>query len=105
MTYPKIGNLAPKFNLFNQDGEKVALKDLIGKTVVLYFYPKAMTPGCITQACGITDYKKEFSKLKTVVIGISTSASAVQVALTPSLRPVGPCQDIEMTNLTEHHIL
>ena len=71
MSLPKIGNLAPKFTLENQNGKKIALKDLVGKNVVIYFYPKALTPGCTTQACDIRDYKKEFSKLKTVVLGIS----------------------------------
>ena len=67
----KIGNKSPSFTLLNQDGEKVSLKDFKGQNVVLYFYPRAMTPGCITQACGIRDYKKEFKKLNTVVLGVS----------------------------------
>lgn len=72
MTYPKIGNLAPAFSLQNQNGKQVALKDFRGKkNVVLYFYPKALTPGCTTQACGIRDYKKEFAKVNTEVLGIS----------------------------------
>lgn len=75
MSLPKIGNMAPAFTLLNQDGEKVALKDFKGKkNVVLYFYPKAMTPGCTTQACGIRDYKKEFAKLDTIVLGVSPDA-------------------------------
>ena len=61
MAFPKEGNMAPAFSLLDQDGNKVNLKDFKGKkNVVLYFYPKAMTPGCITQACGIRDHKKEF---------------------------------------------
>ncbi len=69
---PKVGNMAPAFTLVDQDGEKVALKDFKGKkNVVLYFYPKAMTPGCTVQACGIRDYKKEFAKANTVVLGVS----------------------------------
>ena len=64
--------MAPAFTLVNQNGDKVSLKDYKGKkNVVLYFYPKAMTPGCITQACGIRDAKKEFAKLDTVVLGVS----------------------------------
>ncbi len=74
---PKIGNLAPAFTLLNQNEEKVSLKDFKGKkNVVLYFYPKAMTPGCTTQACGIRDYKKEFAKVETVVLGVSPDAPA-----------------------------
>lgn len=72
MAYPKIGNLAPAFNLQKQDGSKVSLKDYRDKkNVVLYFYPKAMTPGCTTQACGIRDTKKELEALDTVVLGVS----------------------------------
>jgi len=71
MAFPKTGNLAPAFSLLNQNEEKVDLKSLRGKNVVLYFYPKAMTPGCTTQACGIRDSKKEFAKLNTVVLGVS----------------------------------
>jgi peroxiredoxin Q/BCP len=71
MSSPKVGNLAPTFNLLNQDGVYVDLKSLRGKNIVLYFYPKAMTPGCTVQACGIRDSKKEFAKLNTVVLGVS----------------------------------
>ncbi len=72
MAHPKIGNMAPAFSLQDQDGNKVSLKDFKGKkNVVLYFYPKAMTPGCITQACGIRDSKKAFAKFDTVVLGVS----------------------------------
>ncbi|MFT7560357.1 MAG: peroxiredoxin Q/BCP [Flavobacteriales bacterium] len=72
MTLPKIGNKAPAFTLQNQNGGKVRLSDFIGKkNVVVYFYPKAMTPGCTTQACGIRDSDSEFEKLDTVVLGLS----------------------------------
>ena len=72
MSHPKIGNLAPAFTMVNQDGEKVALKDFKGKkNVVLYFYPKAMTPGCTVQAQGIRDSKATLKKLDTVVLGVS----------------------------------
>ncbi|GAB1270137.1 thioredoxin-dependent thiol peroxidase [Aurantivibrio infirmus] len=72
MTVVKVGNLAPAFNLLNQDGKKVQLKDFRGKkNVVLYFYPKALTPGCTTQACGIRDSKKELAKRNCVAFGIS----------------------------------
>ena len=72
MTFPKIGNLAPAFSLKDQNGKKVSLKDFRGKkNVVVYFYPRAMTPGCTVQACGIRDFKKEFSKIKTEVLAIS----------------------------------
>jgi peroxiredoxin Q/BCP len=72
MAFPKIGNMAPAFTLENQDGKKVSLKDFKGKkNVVLYFYPKAMTPGCTVQACGIRDSKQAYAKANTVVLGVS----------------------------------
>lgn len=71
MGMPKIGAKAPAFKLLNQDEETVELKSFKGQTVVLYFYPKAMTPGCTTQACGIRDSKKAFAKANTIVLGIS----------------------------------
>ena len=75
MTYPKMGNMAPSFTLLDQDQNPVALKDFIGKkNVVLYFYPKAMTPGCTVQACMIRDTQKDWKKLNTVVLGVSPDA-------------------------------
>lgn len=72
MSFPKVGNLAPTFSLFDQNGDKVSLKDYRGKqNVVLYFYPRAMTPGCTVQACGLRDAKAELKALKTVALGIS----------------------------------
>ena len=72
MAFPKIGNMAPAFSLLNQHGDKVSLKDFRdSKNVVLYFYPKAMTPGCTVQACGIRDSRKELAALDTVVLGVS----------------------------------
>jgi peroxiredoxin Q/BCP len=72
MALPKVGNIAPAFTLLNQDGDKVSLKQFKGeKNVVLYFYPRAMTPGCTVQACGIRDSKKALAKLNTVVLGVS----------------------------------
>ncbi|UTW45785.1 thioredoxin-dependent thiol peroxidase [bacterium SCSIO 12696] len=72
MAYPKIGNMAPAFTLLNQNGDKVSLKDFRDKKhVVLYFYPKAMTPGCTVQAGGIRDSRKALDKLDVVVLGVS----------------------------------
>ncbi len=72
MSFPKIGNMAPTFSLYNHLDEVVDLKEFRGqKTVVLYFYPKAMTPGCTTQACGLRDSQAELSARDVVVFGIS----------------------------------
>lgn len=67
-----VGKAAPLFSLLDQTGEKVALKDFRGsKNIVLYFYPRAMTPGCTVQACGIRDAKRSLSAQDTVVLAIS----------------------------------
>src|SRR5690606_4219426 len=72
MSFPKLGNLAPAFSLPNQRGETVSLKDFRDRAnVVLYFYPRAMTPGCTVQACGIRDSRPQFAGLDTVVLGVS----------------------------------
>jgi peroxiredoxin Q/BCP len=74
MTYPETGKKAPAFSLPDQNRNAVSLADYLGKNVVVYFYPKASTPGCTVQACGIRDYKRVFEKLNTVVLGISPDA-------------------------------
>jgi peroxiredoxin Q/BCP len=65
------GDRAPAFTLADQDGNKVKLTDLKGETVVVYFYPRADTPGCTTQACGIRDRGEEYRELGARVLGIS----------------------------------
>jgi thioredoxin-dependent peroxiredoxin len=65
------GDAAPEFELPNQDGEPVALSSLRGRRVVLYFYPKADTPGCTTQACGIRDHLPDYADADAVVLGVS----------------------------------
>jgi peroxiredoxin Q/BCP len=65
------GTAAPDFELPDQDGNPVKLSDLKGQTVVLYFYPRADTPGCTTQACGIRDHRNDYESTGAVVIGVS----------------------------------
>lgn len=66
------GQQAPNFTLKNEQGELVSLADYNGKkSVVLYFYPKDMTPGCTTEACDFRDYYGDFSDLNTVILGVS----------------------------------
>lgn len=67
----KIGDKAPAFTLLNQDGKEVSLTDFKSSVVVLYFYPRAMTPGCTTQACGIRDSLSLFKKKKIVTLAVS----------------------------------
>ena len=68
------GDPAPDFTLPDQDGNDVSLSGLRGKTVVLYFYPKADTPGCTTQACGVRDHRADYDAAGAVVLGVSPDA-------------------------------
>jgi peroxiredoxin Q/BCP len=65
------GDSAPEFTLPDQTGEPVSLADLRGQTVVLYFYPRADTPGCTTQACGIRDRRADYEAAGVRVLGVS----------------------------------
>ncbi len=65
------GDRAPDFELPDQDGNPVKLSDLRGQPVVVYFYPKADTPGCTTQACGVRDHRADYAKIGATVLGIS----------------------------------
>jgi thioredoxin-dependent peroxiredoxin len=65
------GDLAPDFTLPDQNGESLTLSDLRGQTVVLYFYPRADTPGCTTQACGVRDHRADYEGAGARVLGVS----------------------------------
>ena len=67
----KVGDPAPEFRLTADDGREVTLEGLRGKRVVLYFFPKVLTPGCSTEAAEFRDAKPEFDKLETLVFGCS----------------------------------
>lgn len=67
----EVGKIVEDFTLPDQTGEKVSLSDFRGKHVVLYFYPKDMTPGCTTEACDFRDHHESFAELNTVIIGVS----------------------------------
>jgi len=67
----EIGQAAPKFTLLDQNGSEVALDSFEGKKVLVYFYPRASTPGCTVQACALRDNKSELDALNVVVLGIS----------------------------------
>ena len=71
----QVGDKAPEFSLQNEAGETINLSDFAGqKNVLVYFYPKAMTPGCTVQAQGLRDVKAELEKLDTIALGISPDA-------------------------------
>ncbi len=67
----ETGTTAPDFELPDQDGEQVSLSGLRGRNVVLYFYPRADTPGCTAQACGVRDRAGEYARADAVVLGVS----------------------------------
>ena len=67
----KIGEIAPSFCAANQDDVEICSRDLQGKWIVLYFYPKDLTPGCTTQACDFTDKHSSFDDLDAVILGVS----------------------------------
>ncbi|WP_027964194.1 thioredoxin-dependent thiol peroxidase [Halalkalibacillus halophilus] len=67
----EVGKQAPDFTLPSSSGEDVKLSDFQGKHVVLYFYPKDMTPGCTTEACDFRDNHQTFEELNAVIIGVS----------------------------------
>jgi peroxiredoxin Q/BCP len=73
---PEIGKPAPGFTLLNQDGEKTSLEDFRGRKVLVYFFPRADTPGCTTQSCGLRDVAGQIGE--TVIIGISPDKPAAQ---------------------------
>jgi peroxiredoxin Q/BCP len=73
-----VGDKAPLFTLLDQRESRVKLSDFKGKRVVVYFYPKADTPGCTTQSCELRDHRKDLTKLGAAVVGISPDAPARQ---------------------------
>ncbi len=76
MSYPKLGNISPDFSLPDQNGDLTRLSQFRGdKTVILYFYPKAMTPGCTVQAAGIRDERQWLKKKSVVVLAVSPDKS------------------------------
>ncbi len=76
MAYLAVGNKIADFSLKNQDGVEINQNSFPGKKLLIYFYPKAMTPGCTTQACGLRDTQKELSERNVVVLGVSPDLPA-----------------------------
>ncbi|MFC5558790.1 thioredoxin-dependent thiol peroxidase [Ureibacillus thermophilus] len=71
MSESLVNQKAPDFTLHNEKGEPVSLSDFRGKKVILYFYPKDMTPGCTTEACDFRDHHESFEELNAVILGVS----------------------------------
>ena len=78
MTTLKIGDKAPHFTSTNQDGNIISLDDFKGKKVVLFFYPKANTPGCTLEACNLRDNYERFQALGYEILGVSADSEKRQ---------------------------
>lgn len=74
----KEGDKAPEFTTLDSNGQKVSLKDFRGKNVVLYFFPKANTPGCTTETCDFRDHYSEIKKRGAVILGMSADSLKAQ---------------------------
>lgn len=79
MTTLKIGDKAPKFNGIDQNGQTISLQDYIGKKVVLFFYPKASTPGCTAQACNLQENIEFLQANNYQIIGLSADSQKRQL--------------------------
>lgn len=78
MSIPTVGQAAPAFALDDQHGASVRLADFRGRHLLIYFYPKADTPGCTAQSCAVRDAMPDFGELDAAVVGISPDAPAKQ---------------------------
>lgn len=76
MAFPALGVAAPQFSLLDSEGQSVSLQQFQGRKVLVYFYPRASTPGCTVQACGLRDSQAELAALGVVTLGISPDSPA-----------------------------
>ena len=90
----QTGEQAPDFELPDHDGNPVRLSTLRGRPVVLYFYPKADTPGCTTQACGIRDHRGDYEAAGVTVLGVSPDT-------VEAIRKFHDTQDLNFTLLAD----
>ena len=80
MSVLEPGSAAPDFELADQHGRPVSLRDFRGRRVLVYFYPQADTPGCTTQSCDLRDHRKDLADIGTDVLGISPDMPKEQLA-------------------------
>lgn len=78
MSVLKIGDFAPKFQCKDQNGNLISLSDFKGKKIVIFFYPKANTPGCTAEACNLSDNYLKFKSLGYEIIGVSADSEKLQ---------------------------
>ena len=79
MTHLKVGDKAPNFEALDQDGNTIKLSDYKGKKLVVFFYPKASTPGCTAEACNLNDNFKRFESLNYEILGVSADSPKRQL--------------------------
>jgi len=91
----EAGGQAPEISVETDSGQPFRLSSLKGKNVVLYFYPKADTPGCTKEACAFRDTSKKFSKANTVIVGVSPDTSKAQLKFKEKF-------DLPFTLLADH---
>lgn len=97
------GKAAPAFTLPDAEGNKVSLKDLAGRDVILYFYPRDDTPGCTKEACGFRDDWKTLQKMGVVVLGVSGDSQASHQKFAAKYRlPFPLLSDPEHTVMTKY---
>mgnify|MGYP001250305452 FL=1 len=82
----KVGDKAPNFSCLDQNGNLINLSDLIGKKVVIFFYPKANTPGCTAEACNLNDNYNRFTSLGYEIIGVSADNEKSQKKFSDKFR-------------------
>jgi len=75
----RVGDPAPDFHLLNDEGKEVSLADFRGKRVIVYFYPRANTPGCTMEACEFRDLRTEFDRQGAAILGISADSVSAQL--------------------------
>ena len=97
----KVGDKAPDFTLPTDGGGSISLKELKGKTVVLYFYPRDDTPGCTAEACAFRDSLPDFSKVEAEVVGISRDSVASHDKFKKKFKLPFPLASDEDGNVTE----
>lgn len=105
MKHLKVGDIAPDFMGVDENNKKRSLKQFIGKKLVIYFYPKDNTPGCINQACNLRDHFQELKKNKIALIGISADSVSMHQKFSAKLElPFPLIADMEKKIINDYGV-
>lgn len=105
MKHLKVGDIAPDFMGVDENNKKRSLKQFIGKKLVIYFYPKDNTPGCINQACNLRDHFQELKKNKIALIGISADSVSMHQKFSAKLElPFPLIADVEKKIINDYGV-